>query len=99
MEETLINIVKCEPIFDRICKELGEKFPMTNLDTLAERALEAGIITKDEAELMKKSEAGRLNAINVDDFDEQELLMSTSKKVIKPKTAVKRKTTKAVKAA
>jgi acyl-CoA dehydrogenase len=96
MEETLINIVKCEPIFDRICKALGEKLPMTNLDTLADRALKAEIISKDEAVLMRKAEAGRLNTINVDDFDGQELLMSTSKKIKKP--AVKRKATKTVNA-
>lgn len=84
LEETLINIVKCEPIFEKICKKLNEKLPMTNLDVLAERALTADIITKDEAELMKKAEQGRLKTINVDDFDNQELLMSTSKKVKKP---------------
>jgi acyl-CoA dehydrogenase len=97
LEKTLINIVKCEPIFDKICKKLGEKLPMTNLDSLAERALKEGIITSDEAELMKETEAGRLRTINVDDFDNQELLMSTSKNVKKP--ATKRKTTKSSEAA
>jgi acyl-CoA dehydrogenase len=92
LEKTLINIVKCEPIFDKICKKLGEKLPMINLDSLADRALEEGIITSDEAELMKETEAGRLRTINVDDFDNQELLMSTSKNVKKP--APKRKTMK-----
>jgi acyl-CoA dehydrogenase len=84
LERTLINIVKCEPIFDKICKKLGEKLPMTNLDSLAERALKEGIINDKEAELMREAEAGRLRTINVDDFDNQELLMSTSKKVKKP---------------
>jgi acyl-CoA dehydrogenase len=92
LEKTLINIVKCEPIFDKICKKLGEKLPMTNLDSLAERALKEGIIDDKEADLMKEAEAGRLRAINVDDFDNQELLMSTSKKVKKP--ASKSKTAK-----
>jgi acyl-CoA dehydrogenase len=41
---------------------------------------------------MKETEAGRLRTINVDDFDNQELLMSTSKNVKKP--APKRKTMK-----
>ena len=97
LEKTLLNIVKCEPIFDKICKKLGEKLPMTNLDALAERALKEGIITSEQAELMKEAEAGRLRTINVDDFDNQELLMSTSNKVKKP--AAKRKSTKSVKAA
>jgi acyl-CoA dehydrogenase len=84
LERTLINIVKCEPIFDKICKKLGEKLPMTGLDSLAERALREGIINVEEADLMKEAEAGRLRTINVDDFDNQELLMSTSKKTKKP---------------
>ena len=65
---------------------------MTNLDSLAERALKAGIINDEESDLMKEAEAGRLRTINVDDFDNQELLMSTSKKVKKP--ASNRKKTK-----
>jgi acyl-CoA dehydrogenase len=98
LEKTLLNVVKVEPIFDKICKVLGEKLPMTNLDSLAERALKEGIIEKDEAELMVETEAGRLRTINVDDFDPQELLMSTSKKV-KKTTTTKRKSTKTTKAA
>jgi acyl-CoA dehydrogenase len=98
LEKTLLNVVKVEPIFDKICKALGEKLPMTNLDSLAERALKEGIIDKDEAELMVETEAGRLRTINVDDFDPQELLMSTSKKV-KKTTTTKRKSTKTTKAA
>ena len=98
LEKTLLNVVKVEPIFDKICKVLGEKLPMTNLDSLAERALKEGIIEKDEAELMLETEAGRLRTINVDDFDPQELLMSTSKKV-KKTTTTKRKSTKTTKAA
>ena len=98
LEKTLLNVVKVEPIFDKICKALGEKLPMTNLDSLAERALKEGIIEKDEAELMVETEAGRLRTINVDDFDPQELLMSTSKKV-KKTTTTKRKSTKTTKAA
>jgi acyl-CoA dehydrogenase len=95
LEKTLVNIVKCEPIFDKICKKLGKKLPMTDLDQLAERALKEGIITDEEAELMKEAEAGRLRTINVDDFDNQELLMSTSKKL--KKAPAKRKPAKKIK--
>ncbi|WP_395343402.1 acyl-CoA dehydrogenase FadE [Ningiella sp. W23] len=94
LEQTLETIIKVEPIFDKICKDLGEKLPMTQLDKLAERALTAKIISEDDAELLKEAEAGRLRTINVDDFDPQELLMSTSKNV-KKRTASRKKTAKA----
>lgn len=95
LEETLENIVKVEPIFDRICKALDQKLPMTGLDKLAETALAEEIIGEEEAELMKVTEAGRLRTINVDDFDPQELLAANSKKIKKPA----RKRTVKVKAA
>jgi acyl-CoA dehydrogenase len=43
---------------------------------------------------MTETEAGRLRTINVDDFDPQELVMSTSGKV-KPKAKSKAKAAKA----
>ncbi|WP_026958959.1 acyl-CoA dehydrogenase FadE [Aliagarivorans taiwanensis] len=76
LEQTLDDILACEPVFDKICKALGEKRPFIYLDKLADEALARGIIEHGEAELMKLAEAGRLNAINVDDFDHQELAHS-----------------------
>lgn len=90
LEQTLDNMIKSEPIFDRICKTLGEKLPMTQLDKLADKALAANIISEEDAALLRETEAGRLRTINVDDFDPQELLMSTSSKVKKTGTARKR---------
>ncbi|MBT1449578.1 acyl-CoA dehydrogenase FadE [Glaciecola sp. XM2] len=84
LEQTLENMIKVEPIFDKICKALSEKLPMTQLDLLADKALAANIISEDDAKLMRETEAGRLRTINVDDFDPQELLAATSKKVKKP---------------
>lgn len=94
LEQTLDNIIKVEPIFDRICKALGEKLPMTRLDDLADKALAANIISEEDAALLKETEAGRLRTINVDDFDPQELLMSTSDKV-KKKAAPRKRSAKA----
>jgi acyl-CoA dehydrogenase len=94
LEQTLDNVIKVEPIFDRICKALGQKLPMTQLDLLADKALAANIISEEDAELLKETEAGRLRTINVDDFDPQELLMSTSKK-IKKKAAPRKRAAKA----
>ena len=81
LETTLRNMIACEPIFKRICKALGEKLPMTNLDLLADKALAANIINEEEALLMRETESGRLRAINVDDFDSAELIAATSKHV------------------
>jgi len=83
LEQTLENIVEVEPIFERICKTLGEKLPMTQLDKLADKALAANIISKSDAQLLRDTEAGRLRTINVDDFDPQELLAANSSKVAK----------------
>nr|WP_136252257.1 acyl-CoA dehydrogenase FadE [Ningiella ruwaisensis] len=90
LEQTLDDIIAAEPIFERVCKALGEKLPMTQLDKLADKALDAKLISEDEANLLRQAEAGRLRTINVDDFDPQELLMSTSEKVTKKATAKKR---------
>jgi len=84
LEQTLENIIKVEPIFEKICSTLGKKLPMTQLDKLADEALTANIISSDEAKLMRETEAGRLRTINVDDFDPQELLASNSKKIKAP---------------
>lgn len=84
LEQTLENMVKAEPIFDKICSKLNKKLPMTQLDQLATLALDKGIINEQEAELLTQTEAGRLRTINVDDFDPQELLAANSNKVAKP---------------
>ncbi len=86
LERTLENMIKAEPIFDKICQSLGEKLPMTKLDELADRAIAANIISDEDAALLKETEAGRLRTINVDDFDPQELLAATSKKIDKKST-------------
>ncbi len=86
MEQTLRNMIAVEPIHERICKALGEKLTMTNLDLLAERALKDNIIDEEEAALLRETEKGRLRAINVDDFDSNELVAATSKKAKRPTT-------------
>ncbi|MFC4699299.1 acyl-CoA dehydrogenase FadE [Glaciecola siphonariae] len=94
LEQTLDNVIKTEPIFDRICKALGEKLPMTQLDKLADKALAANLISDEEASLLRETEAGRLRTINVDDFSPEELLMSTSEK-LKKKASPRKKAAKA----
>lgn len=73
LEVTLLDILACEPIHKKICHELNEQLPFYYLDKLAERALAKNIITKEEAELLIKTEKGRKLAIDVDDFDANDL--------------------------
>lgn len=90
LEQTLKDILNAEPIFDRVCKGLGETLPFTQLNLVAEKGLEAKLINEQEAALLRRTEEGRLKVINVDDFDSSEI-MSGQVKEEKPV----RKTTKA----
>jgi acyl-CoA dehydrogenase len=73
-EQTLKDILDIEPLFDKICRAKGQKIPFMQLDKVASDALEAGIISKDEADKLAAVEAKRLAVINVDDFDPADLL-------------------------
>jgi len=98
LDQTLENISHVEPSFYRVCKALGEKLNMTQLDKLADKALAANLISDDEANLLRETEAGRLRTINVDDFDPKELVSATSKK-FKRKAAPRKPKSKSAKAA
>ena len=74
LEQTLQDMIACEPLHSKICKAAGERFSFTQLDALADRGLELGVISDDEAELLRRTEVGRLRTINVDDFDPADLL-------------------------
>jgi acyl-CoA dehydrogenase len=78
LEATLALILKIEPIVDRIAKHKGKKVPFIFLDKLADEALAESWINEHEAELLKEAEAGRLYVINVDDFDNSELVVDKS---------------------
>jgi acyl-CoA dehydrogenase len=73
LEVTLANVLASEPIFNKVCQALGKKLPFIQLDVIADKGLQLNVISKDEAELLKTTELGRLAAINVDDFDSSEL--------------------------
>jgi acyl-CoA dehydrogenase len=73
LEQTLEDILACEPIIERISNAAGERLPLIYLDQIAEKGLALNVISQDEAELLKRTEIGRLDAINVDDFDPSEL--------------------------
>ncbi|MBY5991942.1 acyl-CoA dehydrogenase FadE [Ferrimonas balearica] len=73
LEQTLERILAVEPLYDKVCKAAGEKLPFMFLDRIADQGLELGVLTEQEAEQLRVAEVGRLNAINVNDFDPEEL--------------------------
>ncbi|KLV06437.1 acyl-CoA dehydrogenase [Photobacterium aquae] len=73
LEETLKDILAAEPLYDRVCQAVGKKLPFMQLDKVAEIGLELKVINPDEAELLRRAETGRLQVINVDDFESDAL--------------------------
>ena len=69
LEQVLEDIINCEPIYERVCRELNTKLPFYHLDKVAELGLTHNIISKVEAELLSTAEVGRQWVIAVDDFD------------------------------
>ncbi|MPW35193.1 acyl-CoA dehydrogenase FadE [Vibrio sp. B1Z05] len=69
LELALTVVLQAEPIFDKICQQLGKRKPFTHLDLVAKQALEANMISQEEAEILQEAELHRLKTINVDDFD------------------------------
>ncbi len=53
LEEALLEVMAADPIHQRICKELGKNLPFTRLDELAHNALAKGLISQDEAAILK----------------------------------------------
>lgn len=72
-EQTLKDIIAAEPVYDKVCRASDETMPFFHLDLVAEKGLALGVITPHEADILRRAEAGRLKAINVDDFDSGEL--------------------------
>ncbi len=73
LEQTLEDIITCEPIFARVCLAIDKKLPFYHLDKVAELGLAAEAISEQEAQLLIKTEQGRKTIIAVDDFDAREL--------------------------
>ncbi|WP_394145404.1 acyl-CoA dehydrogenase FadE [Vibrio atypicus] len=73
IEQALEVILAAEPVFDKVCKALGQRRPFLRLDLVAEIGLEKGLIDVTEANLLREAEEHRLYVINVDDFEPEEL--------------------------
>ncbi len=59
LEEALLQVMACDPIHQRICKELGKNLPFTRLDELAHNALAKGLINQEEAAILTRAEHSR----------------------------------------
>jgi acyl-CoA dehydrogenase len=79
LEQTLENVIAVEPIYNTVCKAAKQYFPFTQLEKVAHKGLELGVISEDQATLLIETEKGRLRTINVDDFDHQELIQTAEK--------------------
>jgi len=78
LEQTLEDILACEPIFEKVCRALDKKLPFYHLDKVAEQGLAINAISEQEAQLLKQAEKGRKAAIDVDDFDASYLASDNS---------------------
>ena len=76
LEQTLEDIIACEPIFAKVCIAIDKQLPFYQLDNAAKLGLAANAITEKEAQLLIKAEQGRKAIISVDDFDSSELTAS-----------------------
>ncbi len=74
LEETLEDIIACEPIFAKVCTALNKNFPFYHLDKIAELGLANNVISDAEAKILIKAEQGRSAVIAVDDFNPSELV-------------------------
>jgi acyl-CoA dehydrogenase len=83
LEQTLENVIAAEPIYNKVCKAAKQYLPFTELDKVATKGLELGVITEEQATLLRETEKGRLRTINVDDFKHSELVQTIEKE--KPK--------------
>ncbi|MBW8192208.1 acyl-CoA dehydrogenase FadE [Neiella marina] len=78
LQATLHDIIAAEALVAKVSQAKGEKVPFIWLDKIAEEGLQLGVLNESEVQLLKRAEEGRMKAINVDDFDPQELVADKS---------------------
>ncbi|POB03082.1 acyl-CoA dehydrogenase [Halopseudomonas oceani] len=85
LNSTLAKVIQADPIEARLHKAVrsGELEHDSDADTLAVAA-ESGVISPEEAELVRDARAARLAVITVDDFSKEEM---TPRKTRRSKTA------------
>ncbi len=79
-EHTLNLITKVAPVYKKMYVAMKKReIPKAPVPDLIEPALEKGIITKEEAELAREAEDARYDAIQVDEFTQEEYMNETTK--------------------
>ncbi|QIR14507.1 acyl-CoA dehydrogenase FadE [Shewanella aestuarii] len=86
-EQTFIDMLAAEPIYDKVCKAAGKRLPFMYLDRIAAQGKELGILSDSEIALLERTEIGRLKSINVDDFDPEALRANVKAPVKQEKAA------------
>ena len=69
---------RCAIVFCSVLQRYG--YHAIPIRYKAEDALKEGVINEEEADLLRRTEAGRLRTINVDDFDHEELIANQAVK-------------------
>ncbi|MCF1439128.1 MAG: acyl-CoA dehydrogenase FadE, partial [Shewanella sp.] len=78
-EQTLLDILASEPLYDKVCKASGKKLPFMWLDKIAAEGRALGVLSEHEVALLERAEIGRMKSINVDDFAPTALKAATGK--------------------
>lgn len=79
-ENALNLIIEAEPVYKKMYVAMKKReLPKASMENLIAPALEKGVISKEEAELAKKAEDARYDAIQVDEFGLEEYMNQTPK--------------------
>ncbi|MBO6525303.1 MAG: acyl-CoA dehydrogenase [Balneolaceae bacterium] len=79
-EHTLNLITEAAPVYKKMYVAMKKReIPKAPVPDLIDPALEKGVITKEEAELARKAEDARYDAIQVDEFTQEEYMNETTR--------------------
>lgn len=70
IEDALVKVIKAEHVERRLRKTLKDYVAdYTGLEGMLKQGIEQGVITEEDAELIREADVARNNVIRVDDFD------------------------------
>ena len=76
-ENAMLLCYQAEGVFSKVKAAIKRKeLPRQHPATLVDQAVEAGVITPDEADLLRRAEEARADAIQVDAFDNEDYFAS-----------------------
>lgn len=75
LENAFTLVVQADPIARKVLKAVRKgELPKDRLDLLVPKAVEAGILTAEEADILKRAEEARTDVIQVDSFTQDEYM-------------------------